>query len=545
MRTTRRVASWLLVLAGVVPVVATATPDLGDGTFWWSGAASSGDAWNTVERVGGDDHTNWISDGRSDLLPVDEDTYVTTSEHAGLEAVPPARVESVVTVGNLYVGGWTDSFDAAHGDPRGHAGALELIRGVIETGPRNYVRVGTRGADGHLAQRGGTLTGDQAISLGWISDDAVGVYSLDGGRIDTQLHVGVHGLGILHMTGGVIGPDGVRVGHGLPISEDGLAIPGVGLVNQRGGVLAPRAIVVGDHPGQVGVVAVRDGADTARFAVPEVYLGRRGTGTLVQTGGVVHVSRALLLGEQAGSVGLYTVQGGRLDQTGTNTFGSPPVAAGVHVGLEGTGQLTVIGAAAELRIAGSYHQNGRSLLSCVIGRDGISRLEVAGEARFEAGAELHVTFADGFAPPVDADWTLLEASAGLVDGGLSLVGPFAEELALRVESGRLSVRYQGDGDSVPRARDNCNATANESQTDSDGDGYGNACDADFDGDGEVGPADLAIFSDDVGRFLPGSALDCDDDGWISMSDAVCLQDQQARGAPGPSGLACAGTVPCP
>ena len=54
-----------------------------------------------------------------------------------------------------------------------------------------------------------------------------------------------------------------------------------------------------------------------------------------------------------------------------------------------------------------------------------------------------------------------------------------------------------------------------SQLDADGDGYGNICDADLNNSGTVTTADFAILR------------------------------ARLNTAPGPSGLVCAGTVPCP
>lgn len=109
-----------------------------------------------------------------------------------------------------------------------------------------------------------------------------------------------------------------------------------------------------------------------------------------------------------------------------------------------------------------------------------------------------------------------------------------------------------DGDLVPDGFDNCSALANgpgdpSNQIDSDLDGYGNACDTDYSNDGVTTTSDFANF------FLPAfTGAD-----WIPATDhtgdrltttldftVFLAQFQSPPGAPGPSGLACAGSIPC-
>jgi hypothetical protein len=83
----------------------------------------------------------------------------------------------------------------------------------------------------------------------------------------------------------------------------------------------------------------------------------------------------------------------------------------------------------------------------------------------------------------------------------------------------------GDCDGVPDNIDNCSDVPNGipgqptgalvAQCDTDQDGYGNACDPDINNDGTIGGPDFSPISGNFG------------------------------GAPGPSGLSCAGTILCP
>ena len=100
-----------------------------------------------------------------------------------------------------------------------------------------------------------------------------------------------------------------------------------------------------------------------------------------------------------------------------------------------------------------------------------------------------------------------------------------------------------DGDGFFNSEDNCTAVANPDQFDSDADGYGNACDADFNNDGVVGIPDFALLSAQFGSTTGGSA-DFDGDTIVGVPDFGALSGMLGS-PPGPSGLSCAGTVPCP
>lgn len=107
-----------------------------------------------------------------------------------------------------------------------------------------------------------------------------------------------------------------------------------------------------------------------------------------------------------------------------------------------------------------------------------------------------------------------------------------------------------DGDLVPNAFDNCSTTPNgpndaSNQVDSDLDGYGNACDADYSNDQAVTGLDYATFLATVAG--PGDVTDHDGNGIVTLTDFNVYLSYFAglnSSAPGPSGLACAGTVPC-
>src|SRR5262245_21815315 len=112
----------------------------------------------------------------------------------------------------------------------------------------------------------------------------------------------------------------------------------------------------------------------------------------------------------------------------------------------------------------------------------------------------------------------------------------------------VSPTPDADSDNVPDAEDNCLTAANSSQLDSDQDGYGNACDTDYNDDGVVGISDFLTlsraFGSPIGSPDYSPVLDSNGDGAIGVPEFLLLLASFGK-PPGPSGLSCAGTVPCP
>jgi len=140
-------------------------------------------------------------------------------------------------------------------------------------------------------------------------------------------------------------------------------------------------------------------------------------------------------------------------------------------------------------------------------------------------------------PPPSVDGTAGTASAIAV-GDL-------HTLAIRSQ---VCADGDSDGDGVCDASDNCLVDANSDQRDTNLDGYGNLCDLDADQSGAVGGADANALRMAFG-FVVGDPhydpdLDSDGNGAVDGSDFSNLRSHFGK-APGPSGLACAGTIPCP
>jgi hypothetical protein len=103
-----------------------------------------------------------------------------------------------------------------------------------------------------------------------------------------------------------------------------------------------------------------------------------------------------------------------------------------------------------------------------------------------------------------------------------------------------------DFEGVTDSWDNCLLAANPNQLDSNQDGYGNTCDADYNDDEMVGGPDLALLAGAYGTSAgsPGyePRIDANGDGVIGAAE-LALFGISFGHPPGPSGLACAGTVP--
>jgi hypothetical protein len=119
-------------------------------------------------------------------------------------------------------------------------------------------------------------------------------------------------------------------------------------------------------------------------------------------------------------------------------------------------------------------------------------------------------------------------------------------LALWVTAPVPSSAADLDADGVPDEADNCLLVPNAPPLDCDfdQDGIGNLCDGDLDQTGTVDAGDYALW--EAAFLTTDSAADFNCDGVVGGPDhAIIYVLLESSGAPGPSGLACAGSVPCP
>ncbi len=124
----------------------------------------------------------------------------------------------------------------------------------------------------------------------------------------------------------------------------------------------------------------------------------------------------------------------------------------------------------------------------------------------------------------------------------------------------ITVFYLGpdtDRDGIRDVEDDCLVVPNgpllatgqcSTQEDGDHDGYENPCDTDINNDGATGLDDVLATLNAAMLVSTDPIYDFNCDGAVGYGDVI----QSLRGAqggtgdvPGPSGLACAGTIPCP
>lgn len=118
-----------------------------------------------------------------------------------------------------------------------------------------------------------------------------------------------------------------------------------------------------------------------------------------------------------------------------------------------------------------------------------------------------------------------------------------------------------DGDGRGNVCDNCSSLSNtaagvvpntpgllRAQLDADADGYGNACDADLNNSGGTTASDYAVLRSRIGTLynsaFNSAKADINGSGSVTAADYAILRSRIGT-PPGPSGLACAGTTPCP
>ena len=217
---------------------------------------------------------------------------------------------------------------------------------------------------GSLTKAGaGTLTLTGTLNLAGsnpfdTSDDgrtrvAAGTLVLPGGANLNGSHLTVDGTGAgptatMLIDGGSVGPKGTRDfgGPGLTVGSQG-----VGVLTINTGELSGDSLTIGDQAGSSGTVTVNGGTTDLSGAL---YVAAHGVGVLSLNAGQVNSDYLIAVGSGNSAVGTLTMAGGTLTTLGANSLGC-------YIGNASSGILQMSGGRADFRgLLVGIHQGGVS-----------------------------------------------------------------------------------------------------------------------------------------------------------------------------------------
>jgi T5SS/PEP-CTERM-associated repeat protein len=219
---------------------------------------------------------------------------------------------ALVGSGTFTQHGGTHTTNSLSVDVNGGGGTYNLIGGILDVLGSEVI--GTRGAGGLFAQSGGTHAVSQDLQLG-SAEGSRGTYNHTGGTntVSGDLSFGeaVGSDGTYNLSGtAVLEVEGDIYGSGFGVGT--LNIDGGTLDMSGGGSIDLAGFNVGFAPGSVGSYTLVGGR--ALTAVTET-LGSSGNGSLTQTGGT-HTLTDLYIGGSnvtGGGPGLLDISGGQID----------------------------------------------------------------------------------------------------------------------------------------------------------------------------------------------------------------------------------------
>lgn len=291
--------------------------------------------------------------------------------------------------------------------------------GTVDVSASTHVGTGRATGSSLEVSEGGTLsTGDHAF-VG-IDSATNTTLTVSGGTLNAGIHFflgqGASNNTTFNLSGGT-----VNVGD-LFLMGSGGAATGV-VTNHSGGTLNVRTggglgnFVVADAGDPVATYNLSgDGVINANGTMG--IIGRQGTGSMYQSGGIANFAGPLDIanaqGTGANPTGLYEISGGTLN------------AGGLSVGVSGDGTFTVIGGDGVISIDGDVNVfNGDSTdagtLEFVLeDGEGVSQIFATGDVTFAAGSELVIDLGNVDLGAMQID--LLTAS-NIIDEGLVLSAP--------------------------------------------------------------------------------------------------------------------------
>ena len=222
---------------------------------------------------------------------------------------------------------------------------------------------GNEQINGTLNQSAGSTNSvSGAVSLGSLSANSGAIYFMNGSFSAQTLYVGQKGQGSLGQSRGDAAVDGdLRIGQeagsngsyqisslnnpppsppSLSAGAEYVGVSGTGSFSQdSGGHTINGPLTIGAMAGGNGSFSL---SDKAFLQTANVYVGEAGTGTFAQDvgfvgpGGISLISGTLVVGDQNGGVGTYTLGGGSLSVGGTIYVGNYPGSMGTFTISGGT-----------------------------------------------------------------------------------------------------------------------------------------------------------------------------------------------------------------
>ncbi len=258
--------------------------------------------------------------------------------------------------GTLDINGGTlnasgNYFGVAHN--ANSAGTLNIANGTLAHTGSDYFTIGRSGVGTSTIGAGGTLSSTaKLLTLGYYSD----------------------GSATLHLNGGAIQHTASGSGTYFLIGRSGNAT-----LNMNGGTLESSAqrFAVGYYSSSTSAMNLNSGL--LKFTGDYFYVGNAGSGTLYQSGGT-NETTGLIIADDAGSDGLYSISGGTLTaskyfdlHTAGSVFevdgsGADTIEAGaILVRADGTLRFKLDGNGTTLmKAVGGYHDRGIELTNATV-----------------------------------------------------------------------------------------------------------------------------------------------------------------------------------
>jgi len=222
-----------------------------------------------------------------------------------------------------------------------NGGTAEILYGSAETYNVDLGRYG--GNSGTIDHTGGSLNISNILYMGY--GGGSGTYYLGGtGQLISNwgIHVGSGGIGTFNQAGGSASSHSTNV-----------AVTGIGLYEHSGGIHSNEILRVGNFVGSQGSYNLSGSGQLITNNTQIIGRQNGSKGTFNQTGGTNTVHGTLVLGEEVGADGRYTISGGALS------------AQELQVGYQGTGRFDIDSSAASITVSDELFFGADSIFTAV------------------------------------------------------------------------------------------------------------------------------------------------------------------------------------